>query len=113
LKISLKYPKILLLGILFNEITHLKEFVTFAKKLRLEDKRKAIELRLQGKSYKEIMNVIPNLSKSTLFGWVKNLKLTPEQEEKLRARIGKITYNARVKAVWMKKKKKQENIQKI
>lgn len=79
-------------------------------KLRLEDKRKAIGLRLRGKSYREIMAVIPNLSKSTLSGWIKNVKLTPEQEEKLRKNIEKITCSARVKAAWTKRKEKQERI---
>ena len=82
-------------------------------KLRIEDKRKAIELRLRGKSYSEIRAVIPNLSKSTLSGWVRYVKLTPEQEEKLRRNIGKITYNARAKAAWTKKREKQERIKKI
>ena len=82
-------------------------------KLRLEDKRKAIELRLQGKSYREIRVVIPNLSKSTLSGWLKYVKLTPEQEKRLRRNIKKITYSARVKAAWTKKREKQERIQKI
>lgn len=81
-------------------------------KLRLQDKRKAIELRLRGKSYREIMAVIPNLSKSTLSGWLKYVKLTPEQEKKLKRRIRKITYNARVKAAWTKKREKQERIKK-
>ena len=81
-------------------------------KLRIEDKRKSIELRIQGKSYREIMTEIPNLSKSTLSGWVRYVKLTPEQEERLRRNIGKITYNARVKAAWTKKKEKQERIKK-
>jgi DNA-binding HxlR family transcriptional regulator len=75
-------------------------------KLRLEDKRKAIELRVQGKSYREIMATVPNLSKSTLSGWLKNVKLTLEQEERLRKNIEKITYSARVKAAWTKKQKR-------
>ena len=82
-------------------------------KLRLEDKRKAIELRIQGKTFHEIRSNIPNLAKSTLSGWLRNVKLTKEQQERLRKNIEKVTYNARVKAAWTKKKEKQKRIKKI
>lgn len=82
-------------------------------KLRLEDKRKAIELRIQGKTYSEIRAIIPNLPKSTLSGWVRNIKLTREQKARLDRHLQEVTYNARVKSAWTKKKKKQERIQKI
>jgi len=80
--------------------------------LRLKDKKRAINLRIQGKSYKEIMDVIPNLSKSTLSGWIKHVKLTQEQEERLENNIKKIVYTARLKAAWTKKKKKKKEIEK-
>jgi len=82
-------------------------------KLRLEDKRKAIELRIQGNTYREIINLIPNLPKSTLSGWLKNVKLTPKQKERLNKNIKKITYNARVKSAWTKKKTKEKKIKNI
>jgi len=91
---------------------YLREFVTIMK-LRLEDKRKAIELRIQGKSFREIRSIIPNLSKSTLSGWLKNVKLTPEQEKRLRKNIKKITYNARVKSAWTRKQKRIAQIKYI
>lgn len=69
-------------------------------KPKLEDKRKAIELRIQGKTYSEIRAVIPNLPKSTLSGWLRNIKLTPEQEERLRRNVEKNIYKGRVKAAW-------------
>ena len=75
-------------------------------KLRLGDKRRAIELRIQGKTYSEIRSVIPDLSKSTLSHWLSNVKLTPEQEKRLRRNIEKITYNARAKTAWSKKQKR-------
>lgn len=75
-------------------------------KLRLEDKRRAIELRIRGKTYGEIRVAIPNLSKSTLSHWLSNVKLTSEQEKKLRINIEKITYNARAKTAWVKKQKR-------
>jgi len=79
-------------------------------KLRLEDKGKAIELRIQGKSHREIRSIIPNLAKSTLSGWLKNVKFTPEQVRKLKKNIEKITHNARIKTAWTKKEKRIEQI---
>ena len=74
--------------------------------LRLEDKQKAVALRLRGKSFGEIRTQIPNLSKSTLSGWIKHVKLTPEQEQILQKRIGRITYNARARTAWTKREKR-------
>jgi len=82
-------------------------------KLRLEDKRKAIKLRLQGKTFREIRTIIPNLPKSTLSGWLRNVKLTPEQRKTLLENIERITYNARVKAGWTKRFKNEKRNQKI
>jgi hypothetical protein len=42
------------------------------------EKRKVIELRLQGKSYSEIKKIV-NVSKSSLSLWLKNVPLTEEQ----------------------------------
>jgi len=55
-------------------------------KLRLVDKQKAIFLRKQGLSYKEIIATIPNLSKGTLSGWCKDIELTNAQIENLKKR---------------------------
>jgi hypothetical protein len=81
--------------------------------MRPKDKQKAISLRIEGKSYREIRAKISNLSKSTLSGWLKNIQLTHEQNEKLRNNLKKINYNARVKSAWTKRKDKQERIKKI
>ena len=86
-------------------------------KLRLEDKQKAIKLRVQGKSYREIQNAIPNLSKSTLSGWIKNVNLTAEQEANLQRNLERITFAARAKTAWTKKRnntrKKEAFYQKV
>lgn len=55
-------------------------------KARLEDKNRAIELRRQGLSYKEIQSVIP-VSKGLLSGWFEYLELTPEEEQRLKLKI--------------------------
>lgn len=81
-------------------------------KLRIEEKQKAIELRIQGKSYKQIINAIPNLSKSTLSGWLKYVKLTPEQTKRLENNLKKVIYTARVKSGWTRKERKRIEIKK-
>ena len=82
-------------------------------KLRLEDKTKAIKLRIQGRTYREIRTAIPNLSKSTLSGWLKNFRLTPGQKAKLEQNIYKIGCDARMKAGWTKRQIKQKKIESI
>ena len=64
-------------------------------KMRLIDKFKALELRRQGKTYSEIRTLIPNLSKGTLCGWVKNIELTKQQERKILEKIRKGSDRAR------------------
>lgn len=53
---------------------------------RTEDRRKAIELRLQGKSYSEIRKEL-GLSKGTLSDWLQKYPLTSEQIGKLKEKI--------------------------
>lgn len=53
---------------------------------RTEDRRKAIELRLQGKSYSEIRKDL-GLSKGTLSDWLQKYPLTPEQIARLKGKI--------------------------
>ncbi len=55
---------------------------------RKEDRQKAIELRLQGKTYSEIKNDL-GISKSTLSGWLHNLPLTENQLERVMDKIPK------------------------
>jgi hypothetical protein len=55
-------------------------------KARLEDKKKAIELRKKGLSYKEIQAQI-DVSKGLLSLWLKFLPLTPEEEHFLSQRM--------------------------
>jgi len=82
-------------------------------KMRLEDKQKAIDLRRRGKTYSEIIHVIPNLPKSTLSGWVKNVKLTKEQQSKLFENIKKRTHIANVKGIWSKRLKSQRETRRL
>ncbi len=54
--------------------------------MRLKDKIYAIQLRKEGKTHGEIRKIIPNLSKSTLSGWLRDIKLTSAQEERIRGK---------------------------
>lgn len=56
-------------------------------KIRLNDRIIARELRRLGYSFSEIINRIPNLSKGTLNGWLKDIELTPKQKERLLLKI--------------------------
>ena len=82
-------------------------------KMRLEDKRKAISLRLRGKTYNEIIAIIPNLSKSTISGWLKNLEFNPKQKQNFEKHLEKISRSAREKSNWARSEKRRERIQKI
>lgn len=82
-------------------------------KMRLKDKKRAVGLRLQGKTYSEIITTIPNLSKSTLSGWVKNINFTLEQKQNLEKHIEEVTHSAREKSAWVKREKREKRIQKI
>ena len=52
-------------------------------KARFDDRNIARELRRQGSSFSEIMEKIPNLSKGTLNGWLKDIELTQDQKNRL------------------------------
>lgn len=68
--------------------------------MRLKDKYKAIELRKLGRTYKEIISEIPNLSKGTLSGWFKNLKLTRKQRSLIIKRATDAQVAGKLKGAW-------------
>ena len=75
-------------------------------KTNVELKRKAIEMRKQGFSYKEIQAVI-SVPKSTLSGWVSNLELTPEQLDRLEEKMSLGRDRARYQAILTNRKKRR------
>ncbi len=81
--------------------------------MRLKDKKRAINLRLQGKTYNEIRTSIPNLSKSTISGWLKNIEFSPEQRQNLEKHLEEVVHSAREKSAWTKREKRRKRIQKI
>lgn len=52
-------------------------------KLRLEEKQRARQLRLEGYSYGEIQALLPGVSKSTLSGWLRGIALSEAQRSRL------------------------------
>lgn len=82
-------------------------------KLRLEEKRQAIKLRQQGLSYREIRQIIPNLSKGTISGWLKNITITEENKSQISSRAKTILQKAQLKGAWTNKKKAESRINQI
>jgi hypothetical protein len=74
--------------------------------MRLEDRRKAIELRKQGKTYNEIRSTL-DLSKSTLSGWLSDYPLTDGQLKALSKNV-KLRRGVATEKCRLTKKKKRE-----
>jgi len=54
------------------------------------DKKKAIKLRLSGKSYNQIREIL-NIPKSTLSTWLKDIKLSKQAQFKIESRVNKLS----------------------
>ncbi len=76
-------------------------------KLRVREKQIAIEMRKQGCSYRQIMEKI-DVGKGTLSGWLKYLKLTPEQEQSLIERSKIAQDRGRAKTILTNRRKRIE-----
>lgn len=81
---------------------------------KVQDRNKVIELRRKGKSYKEIMAVVP-VSKGTISKWCSNLPLTKKEEKFLRERSQILQDNGRLKTALKNKERneKRRNIVKV
>jgi transposase len=75
-------------------------------------KKSAIKLRKKGKSYRDIENIL-GVNRSTLSGWLKTIKLTKEQKNKLHNNWLNALVNARKKAVLAHNKGKNDRIEKV
>ena len=82
-------------------------------KARFGDRILARELRAKGHSFNEIMEKIPNLSKGTLNGWLKDITLTLEQKERLLLKIKAGSDRGRLKGSFTNHQKRVELTQKI
>lgn len=75
-------------------------------KVRLQDRISARELRRHGLSFTEIISRIPNLSKGTLNGWLKDIELTPKQKRRLLEKMKIGADKARLKGAFTNHQKR-------
>lgn len=81
--------------------------------LRLNDRILARELRTKGLSFSEIMSKIPNLSKGTLNGWLKDIKLSELQKARLLKKVKDGASKGRLKGAFTNHRKRIENTKHI
>jgi hypothetical protein len=74
---------------------------------RVQDKIKAITLRMEGYSYKEIIEQVP-VSKGLLSSWLKYIRLNPDQEKALLDKIKERSNEGRARAVETNRAKRLE-----
>jgi len=80
---------------------------------RLIEKKEAVLLRRRGYSYSEIQKLIPNLAKSTLSYWLRNIDLSPKQQKRIVDKMRSAGEKSRQKGAWTNKKKAKDRINKI
>lgn len=71
-------------------------------------RQQAVDLRRQGKTYSEIMLLIPKVSKSTLSYWLGELDLSENQRKRLFRNVAHKLIRARAQAVLARRIKRQE-----
>ncbi|HRH55489.1 MAG TPA: helix-turn-helix domain-containing protein [Candidatus Paceibacterota bacterium] len=64
---------------------------------KVQEKKRALELRRQGYSYREILAEV-RVAKSTLSSWIKDLPLSADEEKYLKERVAGNISNGRVRA---------------
>lgn len=75
-------------------------------KVRLQERILAQDLRRNGFSFSEILERIPNLSKGTLNGWLKNIELTDEQKKRILNKIKEGADRGRLKGAFKNHQKR-------
>lgn len=69
---------------------------------------KAVKLRKLGKTYSEIISLLPGTPKSTLSNWLHSIKLSNNQKSKLLKNINNKLAYARERAMFLHKKKREK-----
>ena len=87
--------------------------VLYSNMSKVQERVKAIELRRQGYTYREIMKVVPNIAKGTLSRWCSNMVLTPIQVERINQRSQNNLENARLAASETNRKRRELRDQRI
>ncbi|MDP3993348.1 MAG: hypothetical protein Q8Q05_04020 [bacterium] len=77
------------------------------------DREKVVNLRQEGYSYGEIMEEVPNLTKSTISGWLKNVALSESQSTRLKRKMITRGEIGRLKGAWTNKEKAAKRIDAI
>lgn len=77
-------------------------------KIRFDDRILARDLRRQGLSFGEITKKIPNLSKGTLNGWLKDIELTSKQKHRLIKKMISAGEVGRLKGAFANHQKRME-----
>jgi len=81
--------------------------------MRLYEKQQAIILRKLGKSYNEILEEFPYISKSTLSRWLSKLSLTKEEKERLKHKMHGRFSQGLIKASQTNREKKLKRIKNV
>lgn len=76
-------------------------------KAKVQERRKAIEMRRKGASYKDILEVLP-VAKSSLSLWLKNLPLTKDEKAVLKKRRDSNISKGRIRAASAHRKNRLE-----
>lgn len=74
---------------------------------KVQEKEKAIELRRNGYSYKDILKEIP-VAKSSISAWLKDLPITPEEKRLLRERTNSNISRGRIKSATANRRNRLE-----
>ena len=81
-------------------------------KTKVLEKEKAIKLRRDGYSYKDILLEIP-VAKSTISSWLKDLPITPEEKKFLKERIDSNISRGRIKSAAANRRNRLEKEKKL
>ncbi len=77
-----------------------------------KEKNKALELRQKGESIKDIAKKL-KIAKSTISYWCRDIKLTPEQIERLHKKMIKGSYKGRIKGARMQYERRLKKIKEL
>lgn len=77
---------------------------------RVDDKRKAVALRMKGRTYSEIRAVIPNLPKGTLSSWLGHIELDEKQKQRILKKVESTSHLGQIRGAWANHVKAQKRI---
>lgn len=81
-------------------------------KVKVEARNRARQLRMQGYSYREIKELMPDVAKSTLSVWLRSVELSAEQEERLLVKMRLAGMSGRQKGALANRQARMRRIEK-